>query len=265
MSYCRAGPVRAKGLLIDLDGTIYTNNGPIKGASEALERLDRAGIAYRYITNATHEPRREIAVRLKTMGFPAEEGRIFTPATAAARRLRAEGASCYPLVQETLMEDLEGVAMTSDSPDCVLVGNLGEGFTYERLNVAFGHLTAGAELIALVKNRYWQTAGGALSLDAGPFVAALEYATGERATVVGKPERTFFELALEDLGLPPETVAMVGDDPELDVVGAQAAGLRGILVQTGRHRPGTALPARPDLVLRSFADLPEALDAQGSG
>ena len=212
--------MRVKGLLIDLDGTIYTNNAPIKGASEALERLDRAGIAYRYITNATHEPRREIAVRLKTMGFPAEKGRIFTPATAVVERLQNEGVSCYPLVAESLMEDLQGIPTTDDSPGCVLVGNLGEGFTYGRLNAAFRHLMAGAELIALLKNRYWQTAGGELSLDAGPFVAALEHASGKRATGVGKPERAFFELALKGLGLPLKMVAMVGDDPELDVGGA---------------------------------------------
>ena len=90
-------------------------------------------------------------------------------------------------------------------------------------------------------------------------MAALEYASGKPALVVGKPERAFFDLALADLGLPPESVAMVGDDPGLDVAGAQAAGLRGILVETGRYQPGAALPTRPDLILESMALLPEAL------
>ncbi|MDQ3303102.1 MAG: HAD-IA family hydrolase, partial [Actinomycetota bacterium] len=101
--------------------------------------------------------------------------------------------------------------------------------------------------------------GGELALDAGPFVAALEYASGKRATGVGKPERAFFELALRNLDLPPDMVAMVGDDPELDVAGAQTAGLRTILVETGRYRPGAELNVQPDLVLRSVARLPEAL------
>ena len=252
--------MRVEGLLIDLDGTLYTNDGPVEGAREALHRLDRAGICYRFVTNATHEPRRRLAARLKTLGFSADEGRIFTPATAVAERLKMERLSCFPLVEESLLEDLEGVRITHDSPGCVLVGNVGEGFTYGRMNTAFRHLMAGAELIALSTNRYWQRAGGELSLDAGPFVAALEYASGRRATGVGKPERAFFELALRDLGLPPAAVAMVGDDPELDVGGAQAAGLRGILVETGRYRPGAEGPFRPDLVLESVARLPDALD-----
>jgi HAD superfamily hydrolase (TIGR01458 family) len=252
-------PVRIKGLLMDLDGTLYTNNGPIEGAREALERLERAGVAYRFITNATHEPRRRIAARLTALGFPAREGAIFTPATAVAEKLRHEGVSCYPLLDGSLLEDLEGIPITDDSPGCVLVGNLGEGFTYERLDAAFRHLMASADLIALSKNRYWQTAVGEFSLDAGPFVAALEYASGKSAIGIGKPERAFFELALENLGLPSKEIAMVGDDPELDVGGAQAAGLRGILVETGRYRPGAESAFRPDLVLESVAQLPEAL------
>jgi HAD superfamily hydrolase (TIGR01458 family) len=254
--------VRVRGLLIDLDGTLYTNDGPVQGACEALRRLDRAGVDYRFITNATHRPLREVAAHLATLGFPAEDGRIFTPATAVVERLRNEGVGCYPLLDDALLEDLEGIPTTESSPGYVLVGNLGKDFTYGRLDTAFRHLVAGAELIALSKNRYWQTAGGELSLDAGPFVAALEYASGKSAIGIGKPERAFFELALENLGLPAETVAMVGDDPELDIRGAQTAGLRGILVETGRHRPGAKSPFRADLTLRSVAQLPEALDTR---
>ena len=252
--------MRVGGLLIDLDGTLYTNDGPIEGAREALQCLHRAGISYRFVTNATHRPRRELATHLETLGIPASEDRIFTPATAVSEKLRAEGLSCFPLVEEALLEDLEGVRITGDSPGCVLVGNLGEGFTYGRLDTAFRHLVAGADLIALSKNRYWQRAGGELSLDAGPFVAALEYASGKGAIGVGKPERAFFELALRNLGLHPGEVAMVGDDPALDIGGARAAGLRAILVQTGRYRPGAEMPTRPDLVLESVARLPVALD-----
>ena len=252
--------MRVTGLLIDLDGTLYTNKGPIEGAHEALEHLHRAGISYRFVTNATHKPRRKIAVYLENLGFPAEGNHIFTPATAIAERLRMEGTGCFPLLDEALLEDLGGVNITDGSPAYVLLGNLGAGFTYERLDAAFRHLMAGADLIALSKNRYWQMAGGELSLDTGPFVAALEYASNKSATVIGKPERAFFELALENLGLPADTVAMVGDDPELDVRGAQNAGMQSILVETGRYRPGAEPSFRPDLVLPSVAQLPEALD-----
>lgn len=258
------GALGVNGLLVDLDGTLYTNAGPIAGAREAFERICAAGIACRYITNATHKPRREVAAHLRGLGFQAEEAGIFTPAIAAAERLVAEGASCHALVNDALLEDLEGVRITAESPDYVLVGNIGEEFTYDRLNEAFRHLMNGAELIALLKNRYWESADGAGHLDAGPFVAALEYASGKKASCVGKPEREFFGRALEDLGLSPAEVAMVGDDLRLDVAGARGAGLISVLVESGRPRSEKDSDIWPDLVLESVARLPEALGLGGT-
>jgi HAD superfamily hydrolase (TIGR01458 family) len=246
--------MRVRGLLLDLDGTLYVGDEPVEGAREAVGRLRASGIAIRYVTNTTRKPRRWVCEHLLSLGFEVEETEIFTPASAAAGLIGEK--SCYPLVDESLLEDLEGVPFAEDHPDYVLVGDLGEGFTHNRLNAAFRCLMEGAELIALQKNRYWRTEDG-LSLDAGPFVAALEYASGKKAVVVGKPEEGFFRLAVEDLGLEAHEVAMVGDDAEVDVAGSQAAGLKGIQVKTGKYRPG--VEGRPDLVLESFAELPEAL------
>lgn len=255
--------MNVKGLLLDLDGTLYTGNEPVEGARETLARLKDAGIPYRYVTNTTRQPRREIVARLSEMGFPVLEELVFTPATAANIKLR--GHSCYPLVSETLLEDLAGLQFASVSPEYVLVGDLGEEFTYVRLDAAFRRLMGGAELVALQKNRYWEKEDG-LSLDAGPFVAALEYASGKVATVIGKPEAPFFGAALADLGLSPWEVAMVGDDVQADVGGAKKAGLRGVQVKTGKYRAGISIPdAEPDLVLDSIAGLAEALDVQAGG
>jgi len=188
------------------------------------------------------------------MGLPVQEGLIFTPAAAA--NVRLHGRSCYPLVAEPLLEDLGGIELASESPEYVLVGDLGEDFTYERLDAAFRHLMDGAELVALQKNRYWEKEGR-LSLDAGPFVVALEWASGKTALVVGKPEPAFFKAALQDLGLEAQEVAMVGDDAESDVAGARKAGLQGIQVRTGKYRPGTRV--EPDAEIESIARLPEIL------
>jgi HAD superfamily hydrolase (TIGR01458 family) len=246
--------MRPEGLLVDLDGTLYVGDELVEGAREAIGRLKSSGLVLRYVTNTTRKPRREVCEHLLSLGFEVEEAEIFTPARAAAGLIGDR--SCFPLVDESLLEDLGSVTLSEDFPDYVLVGDLGEGFTYDRLNTAFRHLIDGAELIALQKNRYWRKEDG-LSLDAGPFVAALEYASGKSATVVGKPERGFFRLALEDMGLAPIEVAMVGDDAEADVAGAQAAGLKGIQVKTGKYRPETEGVA--DLVIENFAALPESL------
>jgi len=246
--------MRVRGLLVDLDGTLYVGDEPVGGAREALGKLRAGGLRLRYVTNTTRKPRRAVAEHLFSLGFEVEEAEIFTPARAAAGLIGDR--SCFPLVDESLLEDLGGITLTEDRPDHVLVGDLGEAFTYDRLNAAFRCLMSGAGLVALQRNRYWRKEDG-LALDAGPFVAALEYASGESAIVVGKPEKSFFRLALEDLGLEAHEVAMVGDDAEADVAGAQAAGLRGIQVRTGKYRPEGE--GKPDLLLDSIADLPQAL------
>ena len=245
----------AKGLLLDLDGTLYVGGAPIPGAREALSRLGAAGIPYRYVTNTTRKPRREVVCGLRELGFPVSEDLVVTPAVAANAFL--EGRRCHALVAESLVEDLADVTLGgSGAPEYVLVGDLGRGFDYVRLNTAFRHLMDGAEFVALQRNRFGQEADG-LSLDAGPFVAALEYASGKTATVVGKPEPAFFGAAVRDLGLEAKDVAMVGDDPETDVAGAQAAGLRGIQVKTGKYRPGST--GEPNAEIEDIAGLPEIL------
>ena len=248
-----------RGVVLDLDGTLYVGEEPVAGAKEALGAIEASGLSLRYVTNTTRMPRRTVVERMRTLGFQAEEDEVFTPAWAASRLIG--GRSCLALVDESLYEDLGEAHLTEHSPEVVLVGDLGEGFTYARLDAAFRCLMEGAEFVALQKNRYWQDRGR-LSLDAGPFVAALEYASGKSAAVVGKPEESFFRIALEDLGLDAHEVAMVGDDAEADVVGAKKAGLSGIQVRTGKWRPGGDL-GEADLVLDSVAELPRALEGEG--
>ncbi|WP_207957164.1 TIGR01458 family HAD-type hydrolase [Rubrobacter tropicus] len=241
--------------MLDLDGTLYVGAEPVPGAREAVTELKAAGLVLRYVTNTTRKPRRAVAENMRDLGFEVDGAEILTPATAAADFIGAR--SCLPLVDDSLLEDLPDMTTSSDCPDYVLIGDLGEGFTYARLDAAFRCLMEGAELIALQKNRYWRTGTG-LSLDAGPFVAALEYASGKRATVLGKPQAEFFRLALEDMNLQAAEVAMVGDDPESDVAGAKMAGLWGVQVRTGKWTPDVEA-GRADLTLDSVAELPAAI------
>ncbi len=98
-----------------------------------------------------------------------------------------------------------------------------------------------------------------MSLDAGPFVVALEYALGREATVLGKPSADFFRAALDSLGCGPEQAVMVGDDVEADVGGALAAGIAGLLVRQGKYRVGDESRIEPPPTA-VCDDLPAAVD-----
>ena len=137
---------------------------------------------------------------------------------------------------------------------------MGEGLTYARLNRALRHVMSGAELVALARNRVWRGADGWM-LDVGAIAAALEYASGRAASLVGKPSPEFFAEALAAIGVAPREAAVVGDDLESDVGGGQSAGMKGVLVRTGKFRADEAArsPIRPDAILDSLASLPSLL------
>jgi HAD superfamily hydrolase (TIGR01458 family) len=250
-----------EGLLLDLSGVVYVQDEAVPGAAEALAKLRAADLPIRLVTNTTMRPRRSVLERLERLGIEADPSELLTPATLAARRCKDAGYESVSLiVLDELREDLEGVPEGDGEVDAVIVGDLGDRWDYEVLNRAFRRLMDGAELIALQKNRYWETSAG-LSLDAGPFVTALEYATGREAEVVGKPSEAFFELALGELGVSAARAAMVGDDVEADVGGAIDAGLAGILVRTGKYREDLVRESgiEPTATVDSIADVPRLL------
>lgn len=231
-----AGMIR--GVLLDLAGVLYDGDTALPGASEAVGRLRRAGLPVRFLTNSTRQPRRVILRKLSAMGFDIDPDELFTPARAACDQLIARGTTPHLLIHPDLAEDFAELPETG-APGAVVVGDAGRHFTYDAMNTAFRHLADGAELLALAANRSFRDSDGKLSIDAGAFVAALEYAARAQAKVLGKPAPDYFETALASMGVTADKAVMVGDDAEADIAGALTAGLgRAILVRTGKYAEG---------------------------
>ena len=245
-----------KGLLIDIDGVIYDDEEVIPDSIYAMRWLQQKRIPFRFATNATSRSRASLAGRLRDLGIEVADDQVINTPYVAARELRERPwTRCMLLVKEDARREFDGLTVVDRDPQVVVVGDLASGFDYATLNRAFQAVLGGAELLALQKDRFWRVRDE-LVLDAGPFVVALEYATGRNARLVGKPSRDFFRVALEGMGIPPQQVAMVGDDIENDVKGAQEAGLLGILVQTGKYRPDLVerTGIQPDLVVKNLGD-----------
>jgi HAD superfamily hydrolase (TIGR01458 family) len=252
--------------LLDLDGTLYSGESVIPGAPEALARLRKRGIPHRLVTNTTSRSRTMLVQRLQDYGFEVSPEEVFTAVLAGTDIAKDAGYRCVaPFVPEPALSDMGDLDLCGGTsgqpvgrrPDAVLVGDLGARWTYALLQEAFDYLMSGAALIALSRDRYWLHAGR-LALDAGPFVAGLEFAAGKSAVVAGKPSPAFYAAALRSLGLDvPVGAAMVGDDLWSDVQGAQRAGLQGWLVRTGKYREAVLRESgiRPDRVLDSIAAL----------
>jgi HAD superfamily hydrolase (TIGR01458 family) len=228
-------------ILLDVDGVLMVSGEPIAGAADAVRQLREDGHRLRFVTNNTTRARAKMAEELREIGVD--------------------------LTMHAVVDDLEGVELVGEDAEAVLIGGADETletnqvFSYTNLARAFHELEAGAELYCLHKNRWWQTRRGPL-LDAGAFVAGLEYAADVEATVLGKPSPAYFGAAVEALDAEPALTWMVGDDIESDVAGAQRFGLRTVLVRTGKFRPDAVErgSVMPEGIVSSVAQLPAWLD-----
>jgi HAD superfamily hydrolase (TIGR01458 family) len=252
-------------ILLDVDGVLHVSGDPIPGAAEAVNALRLDGHRLRFVTNNTTRSRDQLTAQLRSFGIELDEDELQTTAATAAKAL--EGKRVLALVMHAIVGDLSGVELVGEGADAVLLGGVDETpetnlvFSFMNLARAFHELQAGAELYCLHRNPWWQTRQGPL-LDAGIFVAGLEFAAQVEATVVGKPSTTYFDAALKALDADAELTWMVGDDVEADIAGAQACGLRTILVRTGKFRPDVveASGVNPDGIVSSIAQLPQWLE-----
>jgi len=252
------------GILFDLDGVFYQNGQPIPGAAQTLYWVTKQNIPHLFITNTSSKPRAAIVDKLAGFGISTNPQHILTPPIAASNWLTNERSNPQVAlyVAETTKTDFSAcdiVAADEQHVDAVIIGDLGEQWSFELMNSAFRQLMASPEamLIALGLTRYWKTSAG-LQLDVGPFVKALEYATGKEAIVCGKPSASFFQAAAQQLHHTPQQLLMIGDDIQGDIAGAQRAGLKAMQVRTGKFQPSDLQQGiTPDAIIDSIADLPD--------
>jgi len=134
-----------QGVLLDLSGTLYSGEDRIEGTRRCLSILDERQIPYRFLTNTTTKSRSRIAVKLTELQIQFKEEWILTPLAAARERLKKDGFKTAALLMDDAVKgDLGGIAETQVDPDVVVIGDLGEGFTYSVLNQAFQLLAGGA-------------------------------------------------------------------------------------------------------------------------
>jgi HAD superfamily hydrolase (TIGR01458 family) len=253
-------------ILLDVDGVLHVSGEPIPGAAEAVRRLRRDGHRLRFLTNTTTRSRTQLAEELRGQGIELEDDEVQTVAQAAV--LALGGKRVLALTMHALVGDLEGIELVGEGADAVLIGGADETpetnlvFSYMNLARAFSELELGAELYCLHRNRWWQTKQGPM-LDAGAFVAGLEYAAQVDAVVLGKPSPSYFTAACEALDADPHMTWMVGDDLDSDIAGAHGVGMKTVLVRTGKFRPDVVERSRlqPDAIVSSIGQLPDWLEA----
>jgi HAD superfamily hydrolase (TIGR01458 family) len=283
----RAALEGVRALLLDLDGVIILKGEPVRGSVDAIRALEGRRIPYRIVTNTSLLSRASLSRWAAKLGneIPPERFQSALSASAAYAAKTFPGQALYVLASDDARSEFDGQRLLSHveagAPSAhaaaVIVGDSPEELIHENLNRAFRLVRGGAELIGMHRNPWWLTPEGP-TIDSGAYVAALEFAAGVTARIIGKPSPTFFSLAIDGLRadvagrgtsrLRRGEIAMVGDDIRNDVLAGQRAGLRGVFVLTGKHtaddlehvRSDVRRTRMPDAIAGSLGDVVAALD-----
>jgi 4-nitrophenyl phosphatase len=249
-----------RGLVLDMDGTLVlgdrNNQGlrPLPGAGPLFAALTELGLPFRIFTNGTSRTPQQYAHALQALGFPVSDDGVLTPASSAVDVLRSRGhRRVMVLGGKGVTEPLEAAGLETVPPlrttraDAVLAGWFRQELTFDALEAACDAVFGGAQLYSASQSLFFATAEGRQLGTSRAITAVVRDITGCRVTVVGKPELPALRSAARHLGVATHELAVVGDDPELEVPMAHKGGALAVAVHTGI---GDA---------RSFLDQPEEL------
>tara|TARA_B100000945_G_C20320182_1_gene567261 strand:+ start:159 stop:935 length:777 start_codon:yes stop_codon:yes gene_type:complete len=246
------------GILFDLDGVIYQDDELINGAKETLSLLSKNNIPYKFISNTSTLSIDQIVNKLFNMNIKIHKNQIVSVSVAAIEYCNKMNYNKINLIvsNKKIKDDFKHLNLVKNNSDAIILGDLGHDFTYDVLNDIFSEIINGSKLIALHKNRFWRS-NNKLKIDLGAFIAAIEYATNTTAAVIGKPNSNIFKMAINNWKQNINSIYVIGDDIESDIIGAKNAGMRSILVKTGKFNQEILNKSKikPDNIIPSVAYL----------
>jgi len=246
-------------VLVDFDGVIKLGNKIAGDAEEFFTFLKEKNIPFFLISNSTLRTSEGMLDFIKRNGLKMD-----IPSMTAVDATLSYVKENYKRVSVYCRDNIKPLFKEFDvdeNPEAVVLGDIADKWTYETMNEIFRKVWNGADIIAMHKNRYWEPDGKTLTMDAGAFITAIEYATSKNAVVIGKPSPIYFQTALKQLGYKSGSeFVMIGDDVESDIEAAQKIGGTGILVYTGKTPyPFAGDNLKPDFEARNLGEIIEVM------
>jgi HAD superfamily hydrolase (TIGR01458 family) len=226
--------MKFKPLLIDLDGVLKLGDSPAPDVKDFFEFINENKIPSCILSNSTLRTGELVKEFFNEHGIT-----LSIPAITAFDATLSFVKKNYNKVQvycrEYLIHHFEGM-IDSENPEAIVIGDIEDKWNYQIVNDIFKKVFAGADLVAMHKNKYWNPQGELL-IDAGAFINGIEFASGKEAILIGKPSAHYFKAALEKIDSKlEESFFMIGDDIENDIKAAQEIGGEGILIYTGKTK-----------------------------
>lgn len=226
------------GYIFDLDGTMYLSDKLLPGAREVITRLRRAGSRIIFVSNNPTISRVDMAAKLTRLGIPTSIEEVINSSYVLVRFLQqfAPRARVFPIGEQALQHEMQQAGFTiSENPAEIefVIASFDRTFHYQKLQIAFDAIRAGARFIATNADRYCPVENGG-EPDAAAVIAAIEACTSQKVEiVVGKPSTIMAETALAKLGIPPKDCLLCGDRLETDILMGKNAGVATVLVLSG--------------------------------
>ena len=240
-------------LIIDMDGVLYRGQERLPGAREFLAHLVEGEVTFILATNNSTLTPQQYVGKLAAMDIAVTEDHILTSGQASAlylAQVAGRGTKVYAIGEDGLFAALkeQGFQLTEEKAQYVVVG-LDRQVTWDRLRIATLAIRAGATFIGTNPDTTLPTEEG-LVPGTGAILAALEAATGVSPQVIGKPQPTLLELAMDRMGVDRNGTAIVGDRLETDILGGKNAGITTVLVLGGitQREELNDSPYQPDFV-----------------
>lgn len=226
-----------KGIIFDIDGTLIMHGAALPGVIDSLKRIRNMGYKLRFVSNTTSRDEEQLAVQLRSLGLEVHKHEIMTSVSACIAYLQSNYTSGngFFAIPKSLQTHFNSFSQVDENPDYIVLGDLDEDFNYVLLNKIFNFLRCGSQLIVFHKNPYYFRHDKTW-LDSGSFTKALEFASGTKAVVTGKPSPVMFRCAIQSMQLAESQVLVVGDDVTTDIAGARNAELDYLLIGSGKFK-----------------------------
>ncbi|MCM3585050.1 TIGR01457 family HAD-type hydrolase [Mesobacillus maritimus] len=224
-----------KGYLIDLDGTMYKGTEQIEEAADFINRLNKKGIPYLFVTNNSSRTPAQVAEKLTAFNIQADEKQVFTTSQATANYIyeKKQDATVYIIGEEGLRVALaeKNFVENGEAADFVVMG-IDREISYEKLSVACLAVRNGATFISTNGDIAIPTERGLLPGN-GSLTSVVAVSTQTKPIFIGKPESIIMNQALKVLGTSKDETLMVGDNYDTDILAGIKAGMDTLLVHTG--------------------------------
>ncbi len=243
---------RFKTFILDLDGTVWNWKSLYPGVKETIEKLRAEGKQVLFVSNNSLLCRKKMVEKLKSFGIVAKENDLITSSFVAANYLKIKNKSAFPIgegVKDELIDN--GVRIEEEKPDYLVIG-LDLNFSEEKLMKAYEIVMKGAKILATSRGKFYFE-GEKLRIGTGVLVNMIEFITGKKAKLIGKPSNEMLETIQLFVCSPRKETVLIGDECDSDIMGGKILGYYTVLVRTGIDKEPKKV--KPDLIIDSLAEI----------